>query len=331
MEYAKHVDLNKGVCSYDEELSITDTPWNHFEMNVYSNCFGDDSDCFKQVSGFFFLVDEVVECILSFAGPIPYVRLCNISKQGSILQSHIPQTLKKTWMSVCQDVHPDYMSNDAWWIFACGLILKLQSTNNDSWEADEFNLIHSLLCGLWDWWHISMEEMLLKVLRDVIPPKVLLGRIFLKIYCDIYTYGNAKDKTMIQYLIKANPEISTLHALKVSGADVHSHCNGLYIAREKEEYSEFLIYDLWAYSWTPSRCLIFSNKDKSGINTCIIGNGMRNFPRTTRYYELRNDCCWFRLHSSPFQFESSMTHGPVEIQSLLCDLEDFLSCGFSFG
>ena len=208
---------------------------------------------------FLLALGEIIDWIVSFAGPISFLRLCNTSKQGISIYTNISDTVKETWMLVCHDVHPDNMNNDTWWIFASGLILQLENKTNDLWKEDEMHMIQSLLAGIWKCWHKSMEGILVKILRDVNPPKGILGKVLMQIWCDMCNFRlDLKErKYMFQHLIKENPEVSTPDALEVYGAQAHTCCSGLYVNRENKDYPELHIYDLWECFWTPSRCLIF--------------------------------------------------------------------------
>ena len=143
---------------------------------------------FDQKSSFvsFFVTKEILYNILGFAGPISFIKLSATFKRGTTMCTHIPDIVKKEWMLLCQNVLPDDLNDECWWMFAYGLVLKLNQKKHDEWEGDDWEMMQCLLCGIWKWWNINLEELLVKILSDIQPPKRLLGKVLLRIYCDMY-------------------------------------------------------------------------------------------------------------------------------------------------
>ena len=276
---------------------------------------------------------EIIETVLSFGCPISFLRFRVVCKQGDVIYSCIPKAVKKTWTLMCQELAPNDLKDESWWLFAYGLILILQKNkDNIEWEAVECHMMQSLLCGLWRRWELStyMNKILFKIFHGLEPPKRLLGKVILKIYCEMYVDLVISDKLdLLHYFFEKNPDFSTLDALIVSNADPETFCNGLYIARELQTTRDIRIYDLWSDLLVPSRSLIvYGNQKKFGCNARIVGNKTRGVSKISEIYKYleHQGASWMRPISDMIHFHSHTQVEKVSLCNMKHKIEDLVLC-----
>ena len=267
----------------------------------------------KTVCHLFLLAREALEQILSFGCPISFLRLRMTSKQGDVIYSCTPKVVKETWVFKWNMIDEKHVYGDNWWLGVYGLILLLQDKDNSEWEANECQMMYCLLYGIWIWWDLSEEfdNLLLKIFHDVRPPKYLLGRIILKSYRQMYLEQQIINQKfdLLDYFMKMNPEISIRDALIVSGADVRTCCNGLYIARKSQPSSDIRVYDLWSHLHVPLRSMItYGNGKRFGCYSRIVGTDTQRGSRISEMFKNldHNGSIWIQSFPDVMHNKSQM-------------------------